>query len=67
MLELIGLMLKTYCETGRMILFLELQKGVSAVRGLSLAEKVRMGMNRLIMLHMKDQDRARFMRQFRSG
>ncbi len=67
MLELIGLMLKTYCETGRMISFLELQKTVSAVRGLSLAEKVRMGMNRLIMLHMKDQDHARFMRQFRGG
>lgn len=67
MLELIGLMLKTYCETGRMISFLELQKAVSAVRGLSLADKVRMSMNRLIMLHMKDEDHARFMRQFRGG
>jgi hypothetical protein len=67
MLELIGLMLKTYCETGRMISFLELQKAVSAVRGLSLAQKLRMAMNRLMMLHMKDQDRARFMRRFKSG
>ncbi len=67
MLDLIGLMLKTYCETGRMISFLELQKAVSAVRGLSLAQKLRMAMNRLMMLHMKDQDRARFMRRFKSG
>ena len=67
MLELLGLMLKTYCEKGRMISTLELQKAVSAERVLSLAEKIRMGMNRLMMLHFRDQDRARFMRQFRSG
>ena len=67
MLELLGLMLKTYCEKGRMISSLELQKAVSAERVLSLAQKVRMGMNRLMMLHFRDQDRARFMRQFRSG
>ena len=67
MLELIGVMLKTYCETGRMISLSELQKAVSTVRGLSLADKVRMGMNRLFMLHTKDQDRARFMRQFNAG
>jgi hypothetical protein len=66
MLELIGLMLKTYCETGRMISFLKLQQAVSAERGLTLAEKLRLAMNRLIMLHMTDQDRERFMRQFRS-
>ena len=64
MLDLIGAMLKTYCETGRMISLSELQKAVSTVRGLSLADKVRMEMNRLFMLHTKDQDRARFMRQF---
>ena len=67
MLELIGVMLKTYCETGRMISLSELQKAVSTVRGLSLTDKVRMGMNRLFMLHTKDRDRARFMRQFSAG
>jgi len=65
MLELISLMLKTYCETGRMISSLDLQKAVSAERGLSLREKVHLAMNRLAMLRMRDQDRARFMRQFR--
>ncbi|MGB5375010.1 MAG: hypothetical protein WBM75_14400 [Polyangiales bacterium] len=32
MLELLGLMLKTYCEKGRMISTLELQRAVSAER-----------------------------------
>ena len=40
MLELLGLMLKTYCEKGRMISTLGLQKAVSAERVLSLAEKI---------------------------
>jgi hypothetical protein len=66
MLGIIGLMLKTYCETGKMIPPATLQKSVMS-EPLSFWEKIRLARNRLAMHRMADPDRARFMRQLRTS
>lgn len=64
MLSIINAMLQHYCETGEMLTFAGLQKVVLSERGLSVKDKIFMGLNRMVMSKMKDNDRGRFMRKF---
>lgn len=64
MLSVISTMLKHYCETGEMLTFAGLQKVVLSERGLSITDKILMGLNRMAMSKMKDKDRGRFMGEF---
>ncbi len=48
MLLLVRTMLQHYCETGKVLTFAELQKVVLSEPGLSVMDKVRMGLNRMV-------------------
>ena len=57
-------MLKHYCETNKMLSFSELQKIILSEQGLSVIDKILLGLNRLAILNMRDKDRSRFMKKF---
>ena len=52
MLSIISTMLRHYCETGKMLTFAGLQKIVLSEPGLSVTDKIRMGLNRMVVLAM---------------
>ena len=52
MLSLIRTMLQHYCETGKMLTFGGLQKRVLSEPELSVMDKIRMGLNRMVVLAM---------------
>ena len=52
MLSLIRTMLQHYCETGKMLTFGVLQKRVLSEPELSVMDKIRMGLNRMVVLAM---------------
>ena len=52
MLSIISTMLRHYCETGKMLTFAGLQKIVLSEPGLSVMDKIRMGLNRVVVLAM---------------
>ena len=52
MLSLIRTMLQHYCETGKMLTFGGLQKRVLSGPELSVMDKIRMGLNRMVVLAM---------------
>lgn len=52
MLSIISAMLRHYCETGKMLTFAGLQKIVLSEPGLSVTDKIRMGLNRVVVLAM---------------
>lgn len=52
MLSIISAMLRHYCETGKMLTFAGLQKIVLSEPGLSVTDKIRIGLNRMVVLAM---------------
>lgn len=52
MLSLVKTMLQHYCETGKMLTFAGLQKIVLSEPGLSVMDKIRIGLNRVVVLAM---------------
>ena len=60
MLSIISAMLKHYCETGTMMTFSGLQKLVLSEQGLSITDKILIGLNRIAMLIMKDNNPIAF-------
>lgn len=52
MLSLVKTMLQHYCETGKMLTFGGLQKRVLSEPELSVMDKIRMGLNRMVVLAM---------------
>ena len=64
MLSIINAMLQHYCETNEMLSFSGLQKMILSEQGLSVIDKILLGLNRLAVSNMKDKDRGRFMRKF---
>ena len=52
MLSIISAMLRHYCETGKMLTFAGLQKIVLSEPGLSVTDKIRIGLNRVVVLAM---------------
>ena len=52
MLSIISAMLRHYCETGKMLTFAGLQKIVLSEPGLSVMDKIRIGLNRVVVLAM---------------
>ena len=52
MLSIISAMLRHYCETGKMLTFAGLQKIVLSEPGLSVMDKIRIGLNRMVVLAM---------------
>ncbi len=63
MLSILNAMLRHYCETNEMLSFSELQKMILSEQRLSVIDKIILGLNRLAVLNMKDNDRDRFMKK----
>ena len=64
MLSIIHSMLKHYCETGEMMTSTAVQKEILSEKELSVMDKIHMGLNRIAVSKMKDNDRERFMKKF---
>ena len=64
MLSIINAMLEYYCETGEMMTFVGLREVILSSQGLTVMDKILMGLNRIAVSNMKDNDRGRFMRKF---
>jgi hypothetical protein len=63
MLSILNAMLRHYCKTNEMLSSSDLQKVVLSVQNLSAIDKILMGLNRLVVLIMKDKDRGSFMKK----
>lgn len=64
MLMIIAEMLRHYCETGRRLDALSVTKLALRADCLTLTDDLRLGLNKLAMIHMKDPDRRRFLTRF---
>ncbi len=64
MLSIIHSMLKHYCEVGEMMTTATMQKTILSEKELSVMDKINMGLNRIAVSKMKDEDRGRFMEKF---
>ena len=64
MLSILYAMLRHYCETNKMISSSELQKIYLSANRLSVIDIIQLGLNRLAVSNMKNNDRGRFMKKF---
>ncbi len=60
MLSILHAMLQHYCETNKMLSSVKLQNMIQAEQKLSVKDKVLMGLNRLAVSNMRDENRSRF-------
>ena len=64
MLSILYAMLRHYCETNKMISSSELQKICLSANRLSVIDIIQLGLNRLAVSNIKNNDPGRFMKKF---